>query len=87
MVLFLISYCVSVRELRSGSNQQQVVRLKPVVGETVVNEGNYDDAERLWLLGNRISVDIVHVFLFYKPLSANDDILEWSIMLRAQLGA
>lgn len=53
---------------------------EPAVGAEVVDGGEDDEEKRLFLIGNRMSVDILCAFLEYIPLSGNDDIEVGSII-------
>lgn len=58
----LASLYDALQSLESGSGQQQAVRTKKVVNETVMEGEDDDELKRLSVFGNSISVDIVFIF-------------------------
>lgn len=58
-----------------------------VVVETVVNRKEDDEEKRLFLFENSISADIFYVFLDYRPLGGNYDIVEECITQPSRVDA
>lgn len=78
--LSLISFPVSVLNLRPGSGQRQVASTETVLNGTVVDGEENKEAECQCISGNSIDVDIFYTFLDYRTVSCNDDIVKKRIM-------